>query len=267
MCGEAGFVESQVDLIVRVLRKGIHIEAHGAREEGRVLRDDGNRASTHVTEPEASEVNPVDRDRTTRKLPEPEKSSRDRGLASPGAPADAHVLAGLNTEAQALQRGRQVLAVAHHDLVKGHGSLRGPRRVGGRPGRLDIGLLIELGVVNDALHARHLRLGERAQGDKVVETRGEVEAPQHGKADQARGNGLPTEPGSHRDCKGHDRAEELESHAEPAVRADERVDGTGVAVDLVFATRAETKLLLESPQSRQTIKRLAKLALDRAAAR
>jgi hypothetical protein len=87
---EMALLERLPEVVVVVLLEGVQVELEGAREEDRVLGDDGE-PPAEVVEADLGGVDAVDGDVPLGGLDEAEQAEGERGLSGPGPPHHAHL--------------------------------------------------------------------------------------------------------------------------------------------------------------------------------
>lgn len=239
-------LKTLLQLLVGVLVKRIQVGADGTREQDGILGNDGQ-ARAQAVKTDLGNVDTINGDGARAGLQEAEESQRHGRLARTSTANDSDTLVVLDGKGDTLEDSRQVISVAHNDILHLNGS--GSRPGGGRLGTVLL-LRLELRVLNNALCSVHIQLQAGIGPDGKQNSVGKVKSKGHGETSHgsvgACHNDDDTSAGS------EDRANGGHSDAHPAVE-DPEVDLVGVpgikmivhALDVVLA-------LLEGTQGGDT---------------
>mmetsp|Transcript_37645 Transcript_37645/g.63337 ORF Transcript_37645/g.63337 Transcript_37645/m.63337 type:complete len:249 (-) Transcript_37645:893-1639(-) len=154
-------------LVLR-LAVGVEVVPQGAREEGRLLRDDGQRVP-QVVQPDGHDVHAVDPNVAEGHVRKPHQGHHHRRLARARAPTDAHLLSWRNLAANIVEHEGQAGAVSEGEVSELDAPVGGPSGGGARVFDHVGGLGRDLGILGDALDTDNLALPIGRHADEPVE--------------------------------------------------------------------------------------------------
>ena len=228
------------DVIVRLCIERIKIDAQRAREQDRILRDDGQPRAERM-QTELGNVLPVDHDRTTGRLDDAEQCQRQARLARAGTPDDADLFATVHRERDAAQYQLQPLAVPHLEVAELHHTLlrpvAGQRAVRQLPG----GFLLRLAVLLDTLHRHYVRLHVGSHAHQPVKRLRDLQCVRHGQPNQTGVHRFATKHGEQGSEQNDQITDHLKPHGKPAVGDDARTVAQLVSVHFFIRLQYESR--------------------------